>query len=143
MCISVKTLKTLIKLGSNVALGDIFPMLILHSWQTFRLLSPVLSGWISIMTVKAYWCHLFHKVCCSCATCHSCMLSMYSLLRCMNDMLHKSNKLHENKWHQYAFTVIMKIQPLNTGDKSLKVHQEYNSIGKISLSKRNITAQFF
>jgi len=32
------------------------------------------------------------------------------------------------------------MQPLNTGDKSLKVRQEYNSKGKTSLTKRNITA---
>ena len=45
-----------------------------------------------------------------------------------------------NKWHQYAFTVIIEIQPLNTGDNSLNVRQEYNiNIGKISLTKRNIT----
>jgi len=55
-------------------LSDIFPMLILYSWRTFRLLSPVLGGLISIMTVKAYWCHLFHEVYCSCATCRSYML---------------------------------------------------------------------
>ena len=73
--------------------SDVFPMLILYSWRTFMLLSPVLSGWIS-MTVKAYWCH-----------------------------------------------PIDEIQPLNTGDKSLNVRQEYNiNIGKISLTKRNITA---
>jgi len=36
------------------------------------------------------------------------------------------------------------IQPLYTGDKILKFCQEYNiNIGKISLSKQNITAQFF
>ena len=46
----------------------------------------------------------------------------------------------QNKLHQYAFTVIIEIQPLNTGDKSLKVRQEYNiNTGKISLTKRNIT----
>jgi len=43
-------------------LSDIIPMLILYSWRKFRLLSSVLSGWISIMTVKAYWCNLFHEV---------------------------------------------------------------------------------
>ena len=35
-------------------------------------------------------------------------------------------------------------QLLDTGDKSLNVRQEYNiNIGKISLTKRKITAQFF
>jgi len=44
------------------------------------------------------------------------------------------------KLHQYAFIVIIEIQPLNTGDKSLNVRQEYNiNIGKISLTKCNIT----
>ena len=56
-------------------LSDIFPMLTLYSWWTFRLLSPVLSGWISVMRVKAYWSHLFLEVYCSCATCCSCMLT--------------------------------------------------------------------
>ena len=38
-------------------------------------------------------------------------------------------------------SVIIEIQPLNTGDKSLNISQEYNvNIGKISLTKRNITA---
>ena len=38
-------------------------------------------------------------------------------------------------------TVIIEIQPLNTGDKSLNFRQEYNiNVGKISLTKRNITA---
>jgi len=37
-------------------------------------------------------------------------------------------------------TVSTEIQPLNTGDKSLKVRQEYVNLGKISLNKRNITA---
>jgi len=33
------------------------------------------------------------------------------------------------------------IHPLNTGDKSLKVRQEYNiNVGKISFNKRKITA---
>jgi len=33
------------------------------------------------------------------------------------------------------------IQPLNTGDKSIKVRQEHNiNIGMTSLTKRNITA---
>jgi len=32
--------------------SDIFPMLISYSWRTFRLLSAVLSGWISMLTVK-------------------------------------------------------------------------------------------
>ena len=41
--------------------SDIIPMLILYSSQTIRLLSPFLSGWISVMTAKAYWCHLFHE----------------------------------------------------------------------------------
>ena len=41
-------------LVSDILVSDIFPMLILYSCRTFRLLSPVLSGWISIMTVKAY-----------------------------------------------------------------------------------------
>jgi hypothetical protein len=45
-----------------------------------------------------------------------------------------------NKWHQYTFTVNIEIQPLNIADKSLKVRQEYDiNIGKISLTKRNIT----
>jgi len=61
-------------------LSDIIPMLILHYWRTFRLLSTVLSGWISILTVKVYWCHLFHEsialaqlvvhVCWLCSVCH-------------------------------------------------------------------------
>jgi len=51
-----------------------FPLSMLYSWRTFRLLSPVLSGCISIMTRKACWCHLFHEVYCCCATCRSCML---------------------------------------------------------------------
>ena len=35
------------------------------------------------------------------------------------------------------------FQPLNTGDKSLHVSQEYNiNMGKTSLTKRNITAYF-
>jgi len=65
--------------------SDIIRMLILYSWRTFRLLSPVSSGWISIMTVKAYWCHLFHEVYCSCATCRSCMLTVWSLSRCISE----------------------------------------------------------
>ena len=45
-----------------------------------------------------------------------------------------------NKWHQYAFTAVIEIQPLNTGDKSLNVRQEYIiNIWKISLTKLNIT----
>jgi len=59
--------------------SDIFPMLILYSWKTFRLLSPVLSGWISIMTVKEYWYHLFHEVYCSCATCRCWLCWLCSL----------------------------------------------------------------
>ena len=40
-------------------------------------------------------------------------------------------------------TVFTEIRPLSTGDKSLNVRQEYNiNIGKISLNKRNITAEF-
>ena len=59
----------------------------------------------------------------------------------MNDKLHKSNKLREIKWHPYAFTDTIEIQTLSTGDKSLKVRQEYNiNVGKTSLTKRNITA---
>ena len=60
--------------------SDIFPLLILYSWWNFRLLSPVLSGWISILTVKVCWCHLFHEVitlaklvvhvCWLCSLCH-------------------------------------------------------------------------
>jgi len=43
-------------------------------------------------------------------------------------------------WDQYTFTVIIEIQPINTGDKSLKVRQGYNiKMGKISLTKRNLT----
>ena len=76
MFIRVKTLKTLqIYAVMLRLLSDIFPKLILYSWRTFRLLSPVLSGWISIMTVKAYWCHLFQEIYCSCSTCRSCMLT--------------------------------------------------------------------
>jgi len=76
--------------------SDVFPTLMLYSWRTFRLLSPVLSGWISILT-----------------------------------------------WHQYTFNVSIEIQPLNTGDKSLKVRQEYNiNVGKTSLTKHNFTALF-
>jgi len=41
------------------SVSDVFPMLMLCSWRTFRLLSPMLSGRISILTVKAYRCHLF------------------------------------------------------------------------------------
>jgi len=54
-------LKTFKKLCSNVALDKWyhFLMLMLHSWRTFRLLSPVLSGWFYILTVKAFW-YLFH-----------------------------------------------------------------------------------
>jgi len=55
--------------------SDIFPMVMLYSWWTLQLLSPVLSGWISVMTVKAYWSHLFLEVYYSYATC-SCMLTM-------------------------------------------------------------------
>jgi len=44
---------------------------------------------------------------------------------------------------KYAFTVSIEIQPLDTGGKSLKFRQEYNtSIEKTSLTKRNITAYF-
>jgi len=36
------------------------------------------------------------------------------------------------------FTVIIEIQPLNTGDKSLNIHQEYNiNTGKNGPSKTN------
>jgi len=45
--------------------SDVFPTLVVHSWRTFRLLSPVLSGWVSILTMKAYECHLFREVYCS------------------------------------------------------------------------------
>jgi len=51
MYISVKTIKNyavILRLFS-----DIVPMLI-YSGRTFRLLSPVSSGWISVMAVKAY-----------------------------------------------------------------------------------------
>ena len=49
---------------------DIFPVLILYSWWNFRLLYPVLYGWIYIMTVKSYWCHLFHESYVYCAVHH-------------------------------------------------------------------------
>jgi len=53
MNISVEMLKK--NLCSIVGMVSyIFPMLILYSLPIFRLLSPVLSGWISIMTVKVY-----------------------------------------------------------------------------------------
>jgi len=46
-----------------------------------------------------------------------------------------------NKWHPYALTVSVEIQPLSTGDKSLKVRQEYNmNVGTTSLAKCSITA---
>jgi len=51
MYISVKTIKNYAVMLRSVS--DIIPMLILYSWRTFRLLSPVLSGRISGMTVKA------------------------------------------------------------------------------------------
>jgi hypothetical protein len=42
------------------------------------------------------------------------------------------------------FRMLILYSTLNTGDKSLNVHQEYNTnIGKMSLIKRNITAEFF
>ena len=53
--------------------SDVFLMLMLCSWRTFMLLSPVLNGWISVMTVTAYLRRLFHEVYCSYATCRSCM----------------------------------------------------------------------
>jgi len=34
-------------------LSDVFPMLMLCSWRTFMLLSPVLSAWISLLTHKS------------------------------------------------------------------------------------------
>jgi len=59
----------------------------------------------------------------------------------MDDKLHKSNKLCEINDIKYAFTVIIEIQPLNNGDKSLKVRQEYKiNIGKTSLTESNIIA---
>jgi len=61
----------------------------------------------------------------------------------VNDKLHKSSKLREINERTYALTVIIAIQPLNTGDKSLNVRQEYINIGKTSLTKRNITECFF
>jgi len=60
--------------------SDVFPTLMLYFWRTFRLLSTVLSGWISILTVKAYGCHLFRKVYCSCATCGSCICVVFVTL---------------------------------------------------------------
>jgi len=45
----------------------------------------VLSGWISILTVKAYGCHLFREMYCSCATCRSCTLTMLSLSHCISE----------------------------------------------------------
>jgi len=47
--------------------SDVFPTLMSYSWRTFRLPSRVLSVWISILTVKAYGCHLFREAYCSCA----------------------------------------------------------------------------
>ena len=44
----------MLHLVSDILVSDIFPMLILYSAPTFGFLSPVLNGWISIMTVKAY-----------------------------------------------------------------------------------------
>ena len=38
-----------------------------------------------------------------------------------------ANRSRWNIWHQYAFTVIVEIQPLNTGDKSRKVRQNITS----------------
>jgi len=79
MNISVEMLKK--NLCSIVGMVSyIFPMLILYSLPIFRLLSPVLSGWISIMTVKVYWCHILHEVNCSCTTCRSCMSRGVALL---------------------------------------------------------------
>jgi len=54
--------------------SDVFPTLMSYILLTVRLLSLVLSGWISILTVKAYGCHLFREVYCSYATCRSCIL---------------------------------------------------------------------
>ena len=57
----------------------------------------------------------------------------------MNDNLHKSDKLREINERSHAFTVVIEIQPLNTGDKSLKFRQEYNiNIGKASLTNRQL-----
>jgi len=46
-----------------------------------------------------------------------------------------------NTYINIQWCVSTEIQPFNTGDKNLKVRQEYNiSIRKASLTKRNITA---
>jgi len=34
--------------------SDVLPTLMLYASRTFRLVSPVLSGWISILTVKSF-----------------------------------------------------------------------------------------
>jgi hypothetical protein len=47
------------------------------------LLSPVLNGSISILTVKAYRCNIFREVYCSCATCRSCVLTVQSESHCI------------------------------------------------------------
>ena len=53
--------------------------------ERFRLLSPVLSGWIFIMIVTTYGCHLFREVYCFCATCRLCMVTVWSLSHCISE----------------------------------------------------------
>jgi len=54
--IYVKTLKTFKKVYVLMLclVSDIIPIFMLYSWRNFGLLCPVSSGWISVMTVKAY-----------------------------------------------------------------------------------------
>jgi len=55
--------------------SDVFPMLMLYSWRTFRLLSPVLSGWI-YTDGEGVWMsfialvQLVLHVCWLCSVCH-------------------------------------------------------------------------
>ena len=60
--------------------SDVFPKLMLYSWRTYRLLSPLLSGWISILILKAYSIRIesccpntiinIIKLCCVCLAHH-------------------------------------------------------------------------
>ena len=60
MYISVNMLKNIKNYAVMLrSVSDIFPMLMLCSWRTFSLLSPVLIGRISIVTVMAYLRRLF------------------------------------------------------------------------------------
>ena len=53
---------------------------------------------------------------------HACS-KWVTILAHMNDKLHKSNKLGEINERPYAFTVIIEIQPLDTGNESLNVRR--------------------